>query len=90
MAIVEVAASTGTWKTVPQRGKEKNDPCVGRPFPLKVASPSNSDIVIEVSFSSVVPGCKDRTATGKLVGPNVIEGKLENGKQLRMVRRDTK
>jgi hypothetical protein len=90
MAIVEIAASTGTWMSLPQSGKEKNDPCVGRPFPLKVTSPASSNVVIAVSFASSISSCKDRTVTGKLLDSNVIEGKLENGKPLRMVRRVAK
>ncbi len=86
-AVVEVTAAGGTWTSLAQAGKEKRDPCVGRPFPLKLSSQDASNVVMEVSFSSVVAGCKDRTVTGRFVEPNVIEGKLDNGKPLRMVRR---
>lgn len=89
-AVVEIAAGTGTWKSLPRSGKEKRDPCVDRPFPLKAVSAAPAQVVLEVAFAATIPGCKDRVVQGKFVDDNVIEGKLENGKPLRLVRRGGK
>ena len=86
-AVVEIAGSEGSWTSLAQAGKEKRDPCVGRPFPLAVASADPARIVLEVAFSKSMAGCKDRTVTGRLDGAGKVEGKLENGKPLRMSRR---
>ena len=86
-AVVEIAGSEGTWTSIAQGGKEKRDPCVGRPFPLAVASADPARIVLEVAFAKSMTGCKDRTVTGRLAGAGTVEGKLENGKPLRMIRR---
>ena len=86
-AVVEISGGAGTWTSLPRSGKEKRDPCVDRPFPLKVASASPTQVVLEVAFAATIPGCKDRVGKGKIIDDNVIEGKLENGKPLRMVRR---
>jgi hypothetical protein len=85
-AVVRITGAEGTWTTTPQGGKEKNDPCVGRAFPLSVTSAEAGRVVLDVAFSKVIAGCKDRTVTGQLVTPALLEGKLENGKPLRMVR----
>ena len=86
-AQVKINGTQGTWTTVAQGGKEKNDPCVGHPFPLMVKNTETASVVLEVSFSKIVPGCKDRTITGRLTETNSIEGKLENGKPVRMLRK---
>jgi len=52
-----------------------------------VASADPARIVLEVAFSKSMAGCKDRTVTGRLDGAGKVEGKLENGKPLRMSRR---
>ncbi|MBK8321510.1 MAG: hypothetical protein IPL06_01945 [Betaproteobacteria bacterium] len=86
-AVVEIAGVQGTWTSIAQSGKERRDPCVGRPFPLAVASTDPARIVLEVAFAKSVAGCRDRTVTGRLDGAGTVEGKLENGKPLRMTRR---
>lgn len=86
-AEVRIAGATGTWTTAAQAGKERKDPCVGRPFPLAVVEGGPGRIVLQVSFEKEMRGCKDRTVTGELKDGKTIEGKLENGKPLRMVRK---
>jgi hypothetical protein len=86
-AHVKIAGNEGTWTTMAQSGKEKNDPCVGRPFPVTVVSAEPTHVVLEISFSKVISGCKDRTVTGQLAAAHSIEGKLDNGKPVRMLRK---
>ena len=86
-AQVRISGTEGTWTSAPQAGKERKDPCVGRPFPLAVVEAGPKRVVLQVSFEKEMRGCKDRTVTGELMDGTTIEGKLENGKPLRMVRK---
>jgi hypothetical protein len=86
-AIVVITGSEGTWTTIAQQRKERNDPCVGRSFPLTVAVADQKQIVLEVAFAKVIAGCKDRTVTGQFESAGVVVGKLENGKPLRMLKK---
>ena len=85
-AVVSINGRQGSWTTLPQPGKEKRDPCVGRPFPLTVTVAGPRRVVLEVDFASQVAGCRDRTVTGEWVGAATVAGKLENGKPVGMVR----
>jgi hypothetical protein len=86
-ALVTIAGAAGTWTTLPQPGKEKRDPCVGRPFALTVMAAEPQRVLLEVAFAKQMPGCKDRTVTGEWVDASTVEGKLDNGKPVRMVRK---
>jgi hypothetical protein len=86
-AVVTIAGAEGTWTTVAQPGKEKRDPCVGRPFPLTVVAAEPKRVVLEVAFAKQLAGCRDRTVTGEWVDATTVEGKLENGKPVRMLRK---
>ncbi len=46
-AVVKITDAEGTWTTFAQQGKAKNDPCVGRTFPLTVTVGGQSRVVIE-------------------------------------------
>ncbi len=86
-AIVVITGAEGTWTTIAQQRKERNDPCVGRSFPLTVAVADQKQVVLEVAFAKVIAGCKDRTVTGQFESAGVVVGKLENGKPLRMLKK---
>lgn len=86
-ALVTIAGAAGTWTMLPQPGKEKRDPCVGRPFALTVVADEPQRVRLEVAFAKQVPGCKDRTVRGEWVDASTVEGKLDNGKPVRMARK---
>lgn len=86
-ATVVIAGAEGTWTTLARFGKDKHDPCVSRRFPLTVSSADPDRLVFEVAAEKELAECKNRTVTGRLVDAATIEGSLENGKPLRMIRR---
>jgi hypothetical protein len=85
-AQIKVAGTAGTWTTLPRPNKDKNDPCVGRAFPIVVAVSSSGLVTIELKASNELSGCRDRTATLSQPSPNALEGKLDNGSEIRLVR----
>jgi hypothetical protein len=85
-AEIKIAGSSGTWTTQPRPNKDKNDPCVGRSFPITVAAGPSGQVTIELKASTELSGCKDRKATLIQPSPNALEGKLDNGSEIRLVR----
>lgn len=60
---------------------------MARPFPLTVVAIEPKRVVLEVAFARQLAGCLDRTVTGERVDATTVEGKLENGKPVRMLRK---
>ena len=59
-----IAESKGTWRFIP-RGTQRNNPCLGKDFPVSVISQSSTELSIEITGSSVMQGCSDFSATLK-------------------------
>ena len=85
-AQLSINGAQGTWTTEPRAGREKRDPCVGRPFPLAVQANEAERVVIAAAFAAQVGGCKDRVFTGRWVDAGTLEGKLDNGRPARLTR----
>jgi len=85
-AQLSISGAQGTWTTEPRAGREKRDPCVGRPFPLAVQANEAERVVIAAAFAAQVGGCRDRVFTGRWVDAATLEGKLDNGRPARMTR----
>jgi hypothetical protein len=75
-----VGAQGGTWKT---SAREKNNPCVGRDVPVKIASISPQEATLTLAFSEALSGCKDSTVVLKLDGTAVTGTREANALTLK-------
>ncbi len=85
-AQLSISGAQGTWTTEPRAGRDKRDPCVGRPFPLAVQANEAERVIIAAALAAQVGGCRDRVFTGRWVDAATLEGKLDNGRPARMTR----
>lgn len=88
-AVLTLSEHAGTWITLPRAWKDKNDPCVGRPFPAVLSPADAGQIVLQVNAAASVPGCKDRSLTSHRIEPGRIDGILNNGKPASMTRQSS-
>lgn len=80
------SGSQHSQTTEPRAGRDKPDPCAGRPFPLTVQANEAERVIIAAAFATQVGGCKDRVFTGRWVDAAVLQGQLENGRPARLAR----
>lgn len=81
--------SSGTFRMFPPVGAGrigKNNPCLGREFPVVVVSKSPSDLILNINGSQVMGGCIDLGASLKIVNTNTLEGSLTDGRVLKFSR----
>jgi hypothetical protein len=74
----------GTWDIQWQNVK---NPCVGRPSPIVVQRTSTDELVFEINRSKALKGCKDNIATLKRVNETTLQGELDDGRKLTLVRK---
>lgn len=86
-ADVRIAGRQGTWALRPRPGKDRKDPCVGRPFPLVLGEGGAGATVLRVEASTTVSGCDDRTVTVQAVDANTLAGQFSNGTAVTLTRR---
>lgn len=80
-----IAESNGTWRFIP-RGTQRNNPCLGKDFPVSVISQSSAELSIEIKGSSVMQGCSDFSATLKSGDGKSLEGELSGGRHISLTR----
>lgn len=73
----------GTWDITAQKMK---NPCVGRPSPIVIQRTSTDELVFEINRSKALKGCKDNIAIMKRVNETTLQGKLDDGRKLTLVR----
>lgn len=73
----------GTWDFQWQSAK---NPCAGRPAPIVIQSTSTDELVFEIRKSEVLKGCTDHIATLKRVNDTTLQGGLDEGQKLTLVR----
>lgn len=86
-ADVRIAGREGTWALRPRPGKDKKDPCVGRPFPLVLSDSGAGAAQLRVEASATVSGCDDRTLTLQAVDAKTLAGQFSNGTAVTLTRR---
>lgn len=86
-ADVRIAGRAGTWALRPRPGKDKKDPCVGRPFPLMLGQGGAGAVVLRVEASATVSGCDDRTLTLQAQDATTLAGEFSNGTAVTLTRR---
>jgi len=71
---VIVAGTGGSWDlSVAQR----NDPCVGRAYPIEVQKATAEELVFKVARSTTLAGCQDNTMRLKPTDANTLEGTFQ-------------
>ena len=86
-ADVRIAGRAGTWALRPRPGKDRKDPCVGRPFPLTLGESGAGAVALRVEASATVSGCDDRTLTLQVQDATTLAGQFSNGTAVTLTRR---
>ncbi|MBS0429201.1 MAG: hypothetical protein JSR41_18140 [Proteobacteria bacterium] len=86
-ADVRIAGREGSWALRPRPGKDKKDPCVGRPFPLVLSDSGAGTAVLRVEASATVSGCDDRTLNLQALDAKTLAGQFSNGTAVTLTRR---
>ena len=81
-----IAQASGTWRFVPRGSQGKNNQCLGKDFPIAVTSQSEWAIEFAIKGTTVLAGCIDQSAILKAPSARVLEGILDDGRNLRLSR----
>lgn len=73
----------GKWRVV---STGRGNACLNKDLPFFVSSQSNADVSIKLNGSSVVQGCSDNVISLKLVDAKTLEGAVEDGRKVKLVR----
>ncbi len=74
----------GTWDL---ETRAKNDPCAGRAAPIAVQRATADELVIEVSRSKSLAGCRDEVVTFKRMDDKTLEGTFgSTDRKIKLVR----
>lgn len=84
--LLTVTPSGGTWSFVRQGSKGKNNPCLGKEFPVEVTSHTADTLVIHVHGDQVLQGCINTTATLRPADGNTLQGTLADGRPVTLAR----
>jgi hypothetical protein len=73
----------GTWDMAWTNTK---NPCAGMRSPIVIRRTSDDELVFAVNRSKALQGCKDNIATLKRVNETTLQGTLDDGRKLTLVR----
>lgn len=73
----------GTWDMLMQA---RNNPCVGRAYPVAVQKATADELVFEIQRSKALAGCKDGSATLRRAADGSLEGEFDEGRKIRLTR----
>jgi hypothetical protein len=74
----------GTWDVT---WSDVKNPCTGIQAPIVVQRTSTDELVFEIIRSRSLKGCKDNIATLKRVNETTLQGALDDGRKLTLVRK---
>lgn len=74
----------GTWDINWQNVKK---PCAGIRAPILIQRTSPDELVFEIRRSEALRGCKDQIATLKRVSDTTLQGELDDGRKLTLLRK---
>lgn len=60
--------------------------CAGLPSPIIIKEASADSLVFEINKSKALRGCGDKVATLKRVSETTLEGKLDDGREIMLVK----
>jgi hypothetical protein len=81
---VVVKDQGGTWDINWQSQKK---PCAGIKAPIVIQRASSDELVFEIKRSEALRGCKDHIATLKRVNDTTLQGELNDGRKLTLLRK---
>lgn len=74
----------GTWDIAWQNAK---NPCSGMRAPVVIQRAATDELVFEIKRSKALKGCKDNTVTLKRINETTLQGELDDGRKLTLVRK---
>ena len=80
---VVVTELTGTWRATQLRAK---NPCRGLTMPVAVTSATATDFEFSINGSKVLSGCSDLTVSVKRTNDKMMEGQVNDGRKITLVR----
>ncbi|MEZ5542749.1 MAG: hypothetical protein R3F42_11985 [Pseudomonadota bacterium] len=80
---VVLGETDGNWDFEHQVYK---NPCVGMPAPIVIRSATADALVFEIDRSRVLKGCKNNVATLQRIDDNTLQGGLDDGRKLTLIR----
>ena len=83
-AKIVIAGETGTWQTY---ANNRDNPCVGREFPIDVLNVTPTSFDLAVNSSKSLPGCPDGKFQLKRVDDKTYESKFPDGRKLVLSRK---
>jgi len=85
-AQIAVADGKGTYWVIAKRGSQREDPCVGRKFPITVTNVATDAFVIQIQGSKALQGCPDFRVILRPSDRGDYEGAFPNGQKYVFVR----
>jgi hypothetical protein len=76
-------AAGGKWRIV---ASSKENPCMNRDLPLTITNQSAVELVFALNGSKALAGCSDATIALKLIDTKTLEGAVDDGRKVRLVK----
>jgi hypothetical protein len=84
---LSITETGGTWRFLRGGTGTRENPCVGKEFPVTVVSRSQAELQFEVKGSSVIQGCVDEPGVLRPVDAQNLEGTLKDGRAIKLTRK---
>ena len=81
---VEFDGNAGKWRAA---SSNRNNPCLNRDFPVVITNQSDTELTFEVYGSKTLVGCTDATVSLKAVDEKTLDGALNDGRRVRLMRK---
>ncbi|WP_077035709.1 hypothetical protein [Pelomonas sp. KK5] len=82
-----IAKAGGTLRLEQAQGYVTRDQCLDRDIPVTVNSQTESELNVSIKGNTVLKGCIDETATLKLVDGKTLQGTLQDGRTMKLVKK---
>src|ERR1700710_2528627 len=83
---VTLAGAAGTYRVSGHGTQARNNPCLGKNFPVEVTSQTKGEVKSDVKKSSLINGCPDQSITLHSAGGNLLEGATADGRAIKLSR----
>ena len=80
---VNITEQVGTWKMTARVYK---NPCVGLESPIVIQRATPDELVFKIYRSKALRGCDDDVASVKRINETTLQGELNDGRKLTLVR----
>jgi hypothetical protein len=82
-AVLNVKGTSGTWQV---QTRARGNPCVGLEAPVTATVVSASELELKFHNSKALTGCTDNGAKVRRVDDKTLEGTLDDGRKVSLVR----